>query len=126
MSRIVANTAKDVLRRRRRRREVPFFEAEVPGRTPEDLAQEKQMLVLLREVEQRTRILGRLSECFTDHRDSDRIEHSGEALIKQRVLGLCLGYEDLNDYGELCRDRLLALLCDRDDLTREFRRVESD
>ena len=31
--------------------------------------------VLLREVEQRTRILGRLSECFTDYRDSDRVEH---------------------------------------------------
>ena len=82
--------------------------------------------VLLREVEQRTRILGRLSECFTDHRDPDRIEHPVEALIKQRVLGLCLGYEDLNDHDELCRDRLLALLCDRDDLTGEFRRVESD
>ena len=76
--------------------------------------------VLLREVEHRTRILGRLSECFTDYRDVDRIEHSVEALIKQRVLGLCLGYEDLNDHDELCRDRLLALLCDRDDLTGEF------
>ena len=82
--------------------------------------------VLLREVEQRTRILGRLSECFTDHRDPDRIEHSVEALTKQRVMGLCLGYEDLNDHDELCRDRLLALLCDRDDVTGEFRRVESD
>ena len=82
--------------------------------------------VLLREVEHRTRILGRLSECFTDYRDVDRIEHSVEALIKQRVLGLCLGYEDLNDHDELCRDRLVALLCDRDDLTGEFRRVESD
>ena len=81
--------------------------------------------VLLREVEQRTRILGRLSECFTDYRDPDRVEHPVEALIKQRVLGLCLGY-DLNDHDELCRDRLLALLCDRDDLTGEFRRVESD
>ena len=66
--------------------------------------------VRLREVEQRTRILGRLSECFTDHRDPDRIEHSVVALTKQRVLGLCLGYEDLNDHDELCRDRLLALL----------------
>ena len=81
---------------------------------------------LLREVEQRTRIPGRLSECFTDYRDPDRVEHPVEALIKQRVLGLCLGYEDLNDHDELCRDRLLALLCDRDDLTGEFRRVESD
>ena len=59
--------------------------------------------VLLREVEQRTQILGRLSQCFTDHRDPGRIEHSVEALIKQRVLGLWLGYEDLNDHDELCR-----------------------
>ncbi|MCY3778053.1 MAG: sigma-70 family RNA polymerase sigma factor [Candidatus Aminicenantes bacterium] len=50
VSRIVANTAKDVRRRQRRRREVPFFEAEAQDRTPEDLAQEKQMLVLLREM----------------------------------------------------------------------------
>ena len=47
-------------------------------------------------------------------------------MIKQRGLALCLGYEDLNDHDELCRDRLLALLCDRDDLKGEFRRVESD
>ena len=81
--------------------------------------------ILLREVEQRTRILGRLSECFSDDRDPDRIEHSVEALIKQWVLGLCLGYEDLNDHDELCRDRLLVLLCDRDDLAGEFCCVES-
>ena len=82
--------------------------------------------VLLREVEHRTGILGRLSQCFSDHHDPDRIEHFVEALIKQRVLGLCLGYEDLNDHDELCRDRLLALVCDRDDLTGEFQRLESD
>ena len=58
--------------------------------------------VLLREVEQRTRILGRLSQRFTDYRDPNRIEHLVEGLIKQRVLGLCLGYEDLNDHDELC------------------------
>ena len=56
--------------------------------------------VLLREVEHRSRILGRLSQCSTDHRDPDRIEHGVEALIKQRVLGLCRGYEDLNDHDE--------------------------
>ena len=38
--------------------------------------------VLLREVEHRTRIRGRLSYCFTDHRDPDRVEHPVEALIK--------------------------------------------
>ena len=73
--------------------------------------------LLLREVEQRTHILRRLSGCFTDHRDPTRIEHGLETLIKQRVFGLALGYEDLVDHDELCRDRLLALLCGCTDLS---------
>lgn len=44
--------------------------------------------VLLREVEKCTRVLGRMSECFEDHRDPRRIEHSVESLVKQRVMGL--------------------------------------
>ena len=40
--------------------------------------------------------MGRLSHRFTGHRDPNRIEHSVDALIKQRALGLCLAYEDLN------------------------------
>ena len=50
VSRIVANTARDVRRQRRRRGEVPLFEIQAPVRTPEELAQEKQMLMLLREM----------------------------------------------------------------------------
>ena len=50
VSRIVANTAKDLHRQKHRRREVPLLEDNTPGRTPEDLAQEKQMLALLREM----------------------------------------------------------------------------
>ena len=49
--------------------------------------------LLLREVEQRTHILRRLSACFTDHRDPTRIEHGLETLVKQRVFGIALGYE---------------------------------
>lgn len=73
--------------------------------------------VLLREVEKRTQALQRLSQCFTDHRDPERIEHSLETLIKQRVMGIALGYEDLNDHDELCWDSLLALLSDCQDVT---------
>lgn len=54
--------------------------------------------LLLREVEQRCHVLKRLAGCFVDHREGERIEHSVEALIKQRVMGLALGYEDLNDH----------------------------
>ena len=47
---IVANTAKDIRRQRSRQGEVPFVEIKAPGRTPEDLAEKKQLLALLREM----------------------------------------------------------------------------
>lgn len=50
VGKIVSNTAKNVRHQRQRRREVPLFEVQAPSRTPEDLAQEKQLLALLREM----------------------------------------------------------------------------
>ena len=50
VAKIVANTAKNIRHQRQRRREVPIFEVEAPARTPEDLAQEKQLLTLLQEM----------------------------------------------------------------------------
>src|ERR1700732_4623432 len=57
--------------------------------------------LLLREVERGTQILKRLAGCFRDYRDEERIEHSVESLIRQRVYGIALGYEDLNDHDSL-------------------------
>lgn len=82
--------------------------------------------VLLREVEKRTQMLRRLSQCFIDHRDPDRVEHSVETLVKQRVMAIALGYEDLNDHDELCRDSLLALLSDSQDITGANRSRQED
>jgi Transposase DDE domain group 1 len=82
--------------------------------------------LLLREVEQRTHILKRLSECFEDYRDPDQIEHRVESLIKQRVMGLALGYEDLNDHDSLRQDPLLALLSDVADPSGQDRRRAQD
>lgn len=82
--------------------------------------------VVLREVEQRCHILKRLSGCFSDYRDANQIEHNVESLIKQRVMGLALGYEDLNDHDELRRDPLLALLCDHADVTGLHRKRDRD
>ena len=82
--------------------------------------------LLLREVEKRTHILQRLAECFVDYRNPDQIEHTVESLIKQRVMGLALGYEDLNDHDALRQDSLLALLSDVSDLTGQARRREQD
>jgi hypothetical protein len=82
--------------------------------------------LLLREVEQRTHILKRLAGCFVDHRDPDHIEHTVESLIKQRVMGLALGYEDLNDHDALRQDPLLGLLSDVADPTGQDRRRARD
>jgi hypothetical protein len=82
--------------------------------------------LLLREVEQRTHILKRLAGCFVDHRDPDQIEHTVESLIKQRVMGLALGYEDLNDHDALRQDPLLGLLSDVADPTGADRRRARD
>ena len=65
-------------------------------------------VLLLQEVERRCAIVEQFTHCFDDHRDPDRIEHSVRDLIAQRVFGLALGYEDLNDHDELRFDPLLA------------------
>ena len=66
--------------------------------------------LLLREVEKRTGIIAQFAACFRDHRKAERIEHRVEELVAQRVYGLALGYEDLNDHDELRRDPLLGVL----------------
>jgi hypothetical protein len=71
--------------------------------------------LLLREVEQRTTILQRFAGCFCDHRDSRRIEHSVQSLVSQRVIGLSLGYEDLNDHDHLASDKMLAIAVGKSD-----------
>ena len=70
---------------------------------------------LLREIDQKFRFLERFAACFTDHRDPDLIEHPLVDLLKQRVFGLCLGYEDLNDHDRLRLDPLLAVLVGKTD-----------
>lgn len=67
--------------------------------------------LLLRETDARLDLCRRFAQCFTDHRDRRFVEHDLAALIRQRVLGLCLGYEDLNDHDLLSLDPLLAAAC---------------
>lgn len=66
--------------------------------------------LLLRETDRRLQLLPRLAQCFLDGRDPARIEHSVAEMVAQRVYGLALGYEDLNDHEQLRRDPLLQLL----------------
>jgi hypothetical protein len=76
--------------------------------------------LLLRQVESQADILGRFATCFTDGRNPLRLTHSVEQLVKQRVYGLALGYEDLNDHEKLRRDPLLALLSGKTEPTQEL------
>jgi len=82
--------------------------------------------VLLRETDRRTGILRRFARCFTDHRNPERIEHGVDTLVSQRVIGLALGYEDLNDHDDLRRDPLLGLVAGTRDLEGRERRRERD
>ncbi len=78
--------------------------------------------LLLRELEKRCDILGRLGGCFHDYRDKDLIEHTVDSLIRQRVMAIALGYKDLNDHDSLRHDILMGLLSEKSDPTGGDRR----
>jgi hypothetical protein len=83
-------------------------------------------IVLLREVEKRTGLIAGLAECFTDYRDARWTEHTVEDLLGQRLFGLCLGYEDLNDHDQLRADPMLAVAVNKADPLGLDRRHETD
>jgi hypothetical protein len=66
--------------------------------------------LLLQETDAKMNLLSRFSKCFVDGRNPILIEHSVEQMVRQRVYGLALGYEDLNDHEQLRQDPLWALL----------------
>jgi Transposase DDE domain group 1 len=83
-------------------------------------------VLLLGEVEKRRGILRQFAACFRDQRNPAFVEHSLEELIRQRVLGLALSYEDLNDHDVLRTDPLLATVVGKADPTGNDRRQEQD
>src|ERR1035438_8370793 len=83
-------------------------------------------VLVLKKLEQRTGIVCRFAACFIDYRKADQIEHPLLDLIRQRVFGLALGYEDLNDHDDLRRDPMLAVALGKDDPKGEQRRRQRD
>lgn len=71
--------------------------------------------LLLREVEAKFGFIAQFARCFTDYRDPECTTHTLVELLKQRIFGLCLGYEDLNDHEQLRYDPLLAVLVGKKD-----------
>jgi hypothetical protein len=82
--------------------------------------------ILLHAVDERLGLTQRFASCFTDHRDPELIEHSVLEMLRQRVYGIALAYEDLNDHDDLQRDPLLALLSGKRDVEGQGRKRASD
>src|SRR2546430_540648 len=66
--------------------------------------------LLLGATDRAIRMMDRLASGFHDVRCPELIEHEVVTLIGQRVFGIALGYEDLNDHDELRHDPLMAVL----------------
>jgi hypothetical protein len=76
--------------------------------------------LLLREVDGRIDLVKRLAGCFLDGRSPLLVKHQVSEMLAQRIYGLALGYEDLNDHDELRRDPLLGLLSGKRQLEEEL------
>jgi hypothetical protein len=66
--------------------------------------------LLLGRTDRVLRLIDRFAGCFVDHRRPASIEHSVATLVGQRIFGLALGYEDLNDHETLRHDPVMAVL----------------
>lgn len=82
--------------------------------------------LLLREMDRHLGLCDKLARCFSDTRDERFVEHALPVMVRQRLLGLALGYEDLNDHDQLRTDPLLAAACGNPDLLGETRRHPQD
>ena len=72
-------------------------------------------VLLLRQVDQALGVSRMLAGCFHDRRDARWVDHSVSQLLAQRLYGLALGYEDINDHARLRHDPLLAVACEKTD-----------
>jgi hypothetical protein len=66
--------------------------------------------LLLGATDQAVGLVGRFADCFIDRRRPELVEHRVSTLVGQRVFGIALGYEDINDHDELRHDPVMAVL----------------
>jgi hypothetical protein len=64
-------------------------------------------------------LVGRFADCFIDRRRPEFVEHLVSTLVGQRIFGIALGYEDLNDHDELRHDPMMAVLAGKLQARRE-------
>ena len=73
-------------------------------------------VLLLREVDSKLGLTKEFAKHIPDPRNPAFIQHTNLEMLSQRVFGICLGYEDLNDQQTLRRDTIIqtAVETDRD------------
>lgn len=71
-------------------------------------------VLLLREINTATNLTQMASQLIPDTRDQLRITHSIDDMLKQRIFGLALGYEDLNDHAQLRHDPAIKLSAEKE------------
>lgn len=72
-------------------------------------------VLLLRQVDKNLGLTMAVADCFDDYRNQVFVDHSVRELVAQRIFGLALGYEDINDHQRLRLDPLLATACEKRD-----------
>jgi hypothetical protein len=72
---------------------------------------------LLRQTDKLLNLIPRLGKCFLDGRNQSLVEHSVTEMLAQRIYGLALGYEDLNDHEQLRKDPVFGILAGKEDLS---------
>ncbi len=70
-------------------------------------------ILLMAELDKKLKITARFAECFRDYRDLSYIDYSVHKLLAQRVYGIVLGYEDVNDHDKLRDDPALAIALEK-------------
>ncbi|WP_444959608.1 IS1380 family transposase [Microbulbifer sp. VVAC002] len=70
-------------------------------------------LLLLRECDRRLGLARSVADAVHDPRDPARVEYSTEQLVRQRLLAIAAGFEDLNDHDQLRYDSALQTGCQR-------------
>ena len=71
-------------------------------------------VMVLSQMDKQIKLTNHLSKVIVDSRVKKRCEHSLLSLLRQRIYGICLGYEDLNDHDTLRKDIGLQTAVARD------------
>lgn len=71
-------------------------------------------VLLLRQVDRRVKLTEAVDRILPDPRHPGLIRHRQLSLLRQRIYGICLGYEDLNDHAALRSDPALQTAVERE------------